>query len=162
MACPVQFEQPLSPPRTGNLCNANRYCKSRPDTEDLTQDVFLTLWEQRERITLQGKFFSYVYRVARSLTRIYLQYQDVSPISFPSFDELRESALQASGNQLCEKEVGAMEDALLSTPGQLYCGGEFLQQFSIWPRSMLTLSMTPLLPGFGEQCMFLGYPTPKT
>ncbi|MCW3467621.1 RNA polymerase sigma factor [Chitinophaga nivalis] len=39
---------------------------NKKDAEDLTQDIFLTLWEKRKDIILEGRFFSYIYRTAQN------------------------------------------------------------------------------------------------
>jgi RNA polymerase sigma-19 factor, ECF subfamily len=45
-----------------------KHIDNRDDAEDVTQDVFLTVWEQRKQIVLQKKIFSYLYSVARYKT----------------------------------------------------------------------------------------------
>jgi len=45
-----------------------KHIDNRNDAEDVTQDVFLSVWEQRKQIVLQKKIFSYLYSVARYKT----------------------------------------------------------------------------------------------
>lgn len=45
-----------------------KHIDNREDAEDVTQDVFLSIWEQRKQIVLQKKIFSYLYSVARYKT----------------------------------------------------------------------------------------------
>ena len=45
-----------------------KHIDDRNDAEDVTQDVFLSVWEQRKQIVLQKKIFSYLYSVARYKT----------------------------------------------------------------------------------------------
>lgn len=45
-----------------------KHIDNRIDAEDVTQDVFLSVWEQRKQIVLQKKIFSYLYSVARYKT----------------------------------------------------------------------------------------------
>jgi RNA polymerase sigma-70 factor (ECF subfamily) len=40
--------------------------KKRQDAEEVTQEVFMALWENRERITLNTSLTSYIYGIARN------------------------------------------------------------------------------------------------
>jgi RNA polymerase sigma-70 factor (ECF subfamily) len=50
-----------------------KHLDSRADAEDIMQEVFLTIWEQRQTIDLKYKFFSYLYSVTRYKTYKYLK-----------------------------------------------------------------------------------------
>lgn len=50
-----------------------KHLDSRADAEDIMQDVFLSIWEQRQTIDLKYKFFSYLYSVTRYKTYKYLK-----------------------------------------------------------------------------------------
>lgn len=50
-----------------------KHVHSRADAEDITQDVFLSIWEQRQSIDLKFKFFSYLYSVTRYKTFRYIK-----------------------------------------------------------------------------------------
>lgn len=43
-----------------------RRVKLNAEAEDLTQEIFLTLWEKRQEIQIEGRFFSYLFRMARN------------------------------------------------------------------------------------------------
>jgi RNA polymerase sigma-70 factor (ECF subfamily) len=45
---------------------APKYVSSRADAEDVIQDVFCTLWTQRDRIRVHGSFRNYVFTAARN------------------------------------------------------------------------------------------------
>jgi RNA polymerase sigma-70 factor (ECF subfamily) len=47
--------------------------RHQTDAEDLTQDIFLTLWEKRYSIVLEGRFFSYLYRTAQNRVMNYFR-----------------------------------------------------------------------------------------
>jgi RNA polymerase sigma-70 factor (ECF subfamily) len=45
-----------------------KHIDDRNDAEDVTQDVFLSIWEQRKQTVVHKKIFSYLYSVARYKT----------------------------------------------------------------------------------------------
>lgn len=40
--------------------------REKMEAEDITQDVFLSIWEKRMDIALEGRFYSYLYRAAQN------------------------------------------------------------------------------------------------
>jgi RNA polymerase sigma-70 factor, ECF subfamily len=50
-----------------------KHIPNRADAEDITQDVFLSIWEQRHTIDLKYKLFSYLYSVTRYKTFHYIR-----------------------------------------------------------------------------------------
>ncbi len=55
------------------FATAFKYIDIREDAEDLTQDVFLSIWERRAAIQLEGKLFSFLYATARYKVFRYLR-----------------------------------------------------------------------------------------
>jgi len=51
----------------------NRYVHSKNVSEDLTQDVFVKLWEKRNFLDKVVNFNSYIYRIAKNHTLDYLK-----------------------------------------------------------------------------------------
>jgi RNA polymerase sigma-70 factor (ECF subfamily) len=47
--------------------------ESRADAEDLTQDLFQSIWEKRHSIQIEGRFFSYLWRSAQNRTLNYFR-----------------------------------------------------------------------------------------
>ncbi|MCC8154258.1 MAG: RNA polymerase sigma-70 factor [Tannerellaceae bacterium] len=74
------------------------YIKSGPDAEELTEELFVTLWHNRMFIDTSKSFNSYLHTIARNaaidfLRRKYVQdayltQQDVTPLSATSEEEL--------------------------------------------------------------------------
>lgn len=44
----------------------NKRIQQPGEAEDLTQNIFLTLWEKRKQIQLESRFFSYLYRMTQN------------------------------------------------------------------------------------------------
>jgi RNA polymerase sigma-70 factor (ECF subfamily) len=51
--------------------------KSETDAENLAQDIFVKLWNNREALDLQKSFHSYIYTIARNLAFNYIKHQNV-------------------------------------------------------------------------------------
>ncbi|ERJ59888.1 RNA polymerase sigma factor [Sphingobacterium paucimobilis] len=51
----------------------NRYVHADSIAQDLTQDVFVKLWEKREYLDKVGNFNAYIYRIAKNHTLDYLK-----------------------------------------------------------------------------------------
>ncbi len=46
---------------------ALRYLKTREDAENITQEVFVKIWETRQRIKPEGSFSAYLFTIAKNL-----------------------------------------------------------------------------------------------
>ena len=51
--------------------------KSEPVAEDLAQDVFIIIWEKREKLVAVKSINSYIYRIAKNVTLNYIEHQYV-------------------------------------------------------------------------------------
>ncbi len=51
--------------------------KSESDAEDLAQDIFVKLWNNREAVDLQKSFNAYLYTIARNSAFNYLKHKNV-------------------------------------------------------------------------------------
>jgi RNA polymerase sigma-70 factor (ECF subfamily) len=85
-----------------------RHVSSRADAEDITQDVFLSVWEQRHGIDLKYKFFSYLYSVARYKTYRYIREKDL----VSKYEMLWEAGTADQQPGFAEPEVFWMKDIL--------------------------------------------------
>lgn len=73
-----------------------KHIDNRDDAEDVTQDVFLSVWEQRKQIVLQKKLFSYLYSVARFKTFQYNRNKGRLVMYQQQWEEFQEEENQAS------------------------------------------------------------------
>lgn len=62
----------------------------KKDAEDLTQDIFLTLWERRLDIVLEGRFFSYLYRTAQNRVLNYFRDRKIPAAHLDLWENLPE------------------------------------------------------------------------
>lgn len=61
-----QFEQ-LFNSHYGNMCSyAYKYLENLEDAEEIVQDVFVKLWENRNEIVIDGNLQSYIFRAVRN------------------------------------------------------------------------------------------------
>lgn len=57
---------------------AKSYVKETPIAEDITQDIFFTLWEKRNEIVIKNSISSYLYRAIHNKCIQYLRHQKVT------------------------------------------------------------------------------------
>jgi RNA polymerase sigma-70 factor (ECF subfamily) len=76
------------------------------DAEDITQDIFLSLWEQRKTIQLRGRLFSYVYSMARFKTYKYIREKNLTG----SYQQQWESWLEKETEPVTEPEAFRLSD----------------------------------------------------
>jgi RNA polymerase sigma-70 factor (ECF subfamily) len=57
------------------------------DAEDLTQNIFLTLWEKRYQIELEGRFFSYLYRMIQNRVLNYFRDKTVPAAHLDAWED---------------------------------------------------------------------------
>jgi RNA polymerase sigma factor (sigma-70 family) len=65
-----------------------KHIDSRPDAEDLVQEVFLELWEKRHTILIQSSLFNYLYSMARYKALRYIKTHAVKPVGLEVLDTL--------------------------------------------------------------------------
>jgi len=80
--------------------------KSETDAEDLAQEIFVRLWENRAKLASVESFNSYIYRMAKNATFNYLEHKEVEK---KYFEQLHEDETGES----IEDEIYARELELL-------------------------------------------------
>lgn len=65
-----------------------KHIRSRADAGDITQEVFMDLWDKRADITIQSSLFNYLYSVARNRTFRYIKRNAARPESLELLQEL--------------------------------------------------------------------------
>lgn len=65
-----------------------KHIRSRADAGDITQEVFMDLWDKRADITIQSSLFNYLYSVARNRTFRYIKRNAARPESLDLLQEL--------------------------------------------------------------------------
>ncbi|WEK38216.1 MAG: sigma-70 family RNA polymerase sigma factor [Candidatus Pseudobacter hemicellulosilyticus] len=64
-----------------------KHLRNRSDAQDITQEVFLDIWEKRNAITIQSSLFNYLYTTARNRMLRYIRQNAFRP---ESLDFLRQ------------------------------------------------------------------------
>lgn len=92
----------------------------RQATEDILQDVFLSLWEKREEIELREKLFSYLYSIMRFKVIRYLKQKTLSEKHLSVLRQLTEETILDSLLPMEKDErVLLLEQASGQLAGQL-------------------------------------------
>jgi RNA polymerase sigma-70 factor (ECF subfamily) len=89
-----------------------KHIKSRQDAEDLTQEVFLDLWQKRKEIIIQSSLFNYLYSMARYKTLRYLKVNAIKPESFDLLAGNLEQMNPSLPGTYTEKEILAIESSV--------------------------------------------------
>lgn len=61
-------------------CFISHMIKSEAVAEELAQDVFMKIWEHREKLTSIDSFNSYVYRMAKNISLNYLEHKYIEEL----------------------------------------------------------------------------------
>lgn len=101
------------------LCRyASRHVRSDPEGEDLVQDVFLRLWERRERLHGALNLRAYLYSAVRNRALDHLKHRRVVA-RFATSDLLSASPPPTPDRELCLAELaGAAERAVAELPAR--------------------------------------------
>ncbi|HEY0273540.1 MAG TPA: sigma-70 family RNA polymerase sigma factor [Chitinophaga sp.] len=94
-----------------------KHIPSRPDAEDLLQEVFIGLWEKRDTIAVQSSLFNYLYSMARYRTLQYIRANAVKPIDIAQLEVLLNED-PVSEKTIRSAEV-AVHAAIAQLPGQM-------------------------------------------
>ncbi|MET6999877.1 RNA polymerase sigma factor [Chitinophaga defluvii] len=65
-----------------------KHIHSRADAGDITQEVFMDLWDKRATINIESSLFNYLYSVARNRTFRYIKRNAARPESLELWQEL--------------------------------------------------------------------------
>lgn len=87
----------------------SKHIDNRNDAEDVTQDVFLSVWEQRKQIELQKKIFSYLYSVARYKTFEYNRNHGRIPLYQQQWEDFLDQE-QTAPEAFVKAEMQRLED----------------------------------------------------
>lgn len=88
----------------------------KKDAEDLTQDIFLTLWEKRLNIVLEGRFFSYLYRTAQNRVLNYFRDKKIPAEHLEAWEMLPEQPVPFEATELLNMELLVEEERLKLPP----------------------------------------------
>lgn len=93
------------------------YIKSESDAEELTEDLFVDLWENRENINTSKSFNSYLHTIARNAAINFLKHKYVHDAYFDTIQNTEYSS--TSEEDLIAKELGLLiDDVVDSMPEQ--------------------------------------------
>lgn len=90
-----------------------KHIASRPDAEDLVQEVFLELWEKRHAISIQNSLFNYLYSMARYKTLRYIKNNSLKPVGLEVLDTLEHE------EAVSENKIRAVESVVNEEIAQL-------------------------------------------
>lgn len=87
------------------------YLKSESDAEELTEDLFVGLWENREKINTSKSFNSYLHTVARNTAINFLKHKYVQDTYLNTVQNIAYSS--TSEEELIAKELGLLIDDIV-------------------------------------------------
>lgn len=87
------------------------YLKSECDAEELTEDLFVSLWENRERIDVNKSFSSYLHTIAINTAINYLKHKHVQT-AYLNIVQYTEASSTAE-EELIAKELGLLIDDVI-------------------------------------------------
>lgn len=100
----------------------SKILKSESDAEEVTQELFVRLWINRQSINIQKSFSSYMYAIARNAALNYLKHKLVEKSFIENFNEFtfREEDISNNSDEiLFAKEITLLvEMALLKMPAK--------------------------------------------
>ncbi len=88
------------------LCNyANTIVKDMPESEEIVQGTFLTLWEKREEIEIHTSVKSYLYRSVHNTCLNRIKHQKVKQDHYDYCQSMPEATDISASQQLIGKEL---------------------------------------------------------
>lgn len=94
-----------------------RYLKSESDAEELTEDIFVNLWENRERLDISKPFSSYLHAIARNTALNFLKHKYIHTTYLNN--GLSPEYSSTSEEELIAKELGLfIDDVVDKMPAQ--------------------------------------------
>ena len=85
--------------------------KSDDVAEELSQDIFMKIWEQREKLDKVKSFNSYIYRMAKNISINYLEHKYLEELYFENY--LGETEVTIEG-ELYAHEMELLEQLVVS------------------------------------------------
>lgn len=89
----------------------NAYVKSNSDAEELTEDLFVNLWENRHKIDISKSFNSYLHIMARNSAINFIKYKFIRDTHIK--DMVSETLSATSEEELIAKELGLLIDSVV-------------------------------------------------
>lgn len=89
------------------ILHAKGFVHDEKVAEDLVQDLFLNIWENRETFDFTGPVRAYLYRAVRNKCLNYLEHLKVEN-SYKTFNDLRIKQLELYTDDFIEKHVGLL------------------------------------------------------
>jgi RNA polymerase sigma-70 factor, Bacteroides expansion family 1 len=86
--------------------------KSETIAEELAQDIFMKIWEHREKLIFLRSFNSYVYRMAKNISLNYLEHKYIEELYLENFPEETEFSVEEN---FYAKEMELLERLTVST-----------------------------------------------
>lgn len=87
----------------------HRRIRSKTEAEDITQDVFLSLWEKRTDLVLEGRLFSYLYKMAQNKVFRYFRDRKIPPEYIEAWEALAEDTTSLVEQPLPFKEADLLD-----------------------------------------------------
>ena len=81
--------------------------------EDITQDIFLSLWEKRMNLVPQGRLFSYLYRMAQNQVFRYFRDKKLPAAYVEAWETLADDTVNLAEQPLAFKETELLDMELL-------------------------------------------------
>lgn len=94
--------------------HAFRMLEDQQESEDVVQEVFLTLWQNHQTLEISGALSSYLYIAVRNRIYKVFAHQKVARRYLDSLDAFLESGQSFSDDKLIEKELTAIIDQEIS------------------------------------------------
>ncbi|MDN5200673.1 RNA polymerase sigma-70 factor [Fulvivirgaceae bacterium BMA10] len=94
------------------------YLKSREEAEEIVQDVFVKIWQNREKINEELSFNGYIFRIAKNCVLNKLRKKINEPDSFVSVNQCLVGQNQTENEVLFRDMEGLLEEAIEGLPVQ--------------------------------------------
>ena len=84
----------------------SHFVKSDAIAEELAQDIFMKIWEHREKLSNVQSFDSYIYRMSKNLSLNYLEHKYVEDLYMENYQGETESTIEG---ELYAREMELLE-----------------------------------------------------
>lgn len=87
------------------------YIKSEPDAEEITEELFVNLWENRHSINTSKSFYSYLHTIARNSAINFLKHKYIHDAYLANTENTESSS--TAEEELIAKELGLLIDDII-------------------------------------------------
>ncbi|MDR0430256.1 MAG: RNA polymerase sigma-70 factor [Tannerellaceae bacterium] len=84
----------------------SHFVKSDAVAEELSQDIFMKIWENREKLSKIQSFNSYIYRMSKNISLNYLEHKYLEDVYLESYQEETETSIES---ELYAREIELLE-----------------------------------------------------